>query len=499
MTKFLMIQGTSSNAGKSSLVAAFCRILSDRGYEVAPLKAQNMSSNLYITKDGLEMAKAQAIQAIASRTEPTPYMNPILLKPMGDYVSRVVLLGKTYRDMHAKFYYSRFVMQKGITYVKKAVEELSKSYDIVVIEGAGSPAEINIEDYDIANMKLAEMLNAPVLIVADIERGGCFASIVGTMQLLKPKHRKLVRGFIINKFRGDKSILDPAIAHVEKVTKKPVLAVVPFVDDMSLPNEDSLGIEVGRPKNDLINIAVIKYPNTVNITDFEPLLLSSDSVNTYYVTSSNKLSDADLALLPSSRNLLHDLEWMKEKKIADGLRSLRRKNIPVIGICEGFAMMGKQIRTDHKKIDGLGLLDTKVYSDRKLEGPVNLKVASRKPLVYTNGKMINAYLREHYRVVNGKNALPLFHILKLNDKERKFAEGSISRDGLALGCSVYSLFDTPAIRDSVIEYLSKKKKIRVEMHGMGASSFWNQQIQRFSDIVKNNTDMRYVMKLVGVS
>lgn len=499
MTKFLMIQGTSSNAGKSSLVAAFCRILSDRGYRVAPLKAQNMSSNLYITKDGLEMAKAQAIQAIASRTEPTPYMNPILLKPMGDYISRVVLLGKTYRDMHAKFYYSRFVMQKGITYVKKAVEELSKNYDIVVIEGAGSPAEINIEDYDIANMKLAEMLNAPVLIVADIERGGCFASIVGTMQLLKPKHRKLVRGFIINKFRGDKSILDPAIAHVEKVTKKPVLAVVPFVDDMSLPNEDSLGIEVGRPNHDLINIAVIKYPNAVNITDFEPLLLSSNSVNTFYVTTSNKLSDADLVLLPSSRNLLHDLEWMKEKRIADGLRSLRRKNTPVIGICEGFAMMGKQIHTDHKKIDGLGLLDTKVYSDRKLEGAVNLKVASRKPLVYTNGKMINAYLREHYRVVNGKNALPLFHILKLNDKERKFAEGSISRDGLALGCSVYSLFDTPAIRDSVIEYLSKKKKIRVEMHGMGASSFWDQQIQRFSDIVKNNTDMRYVMKLVGVS
>ena len=498
MTKFLMIQGTSSNAGKSSLVAAFCRILSDKGYRVAPLKAQNMSSNLYITKDGLEMAKAQAIQAIASRTEPTPYMNPILLKPMGDYVSRVVLLGKTYRDMHAKFYYSRFVMQKGITYVKKAVEKLSENYDVVVIEGAGSPAEINIEDYDIANMKLAEMLNAPVLIVADIERGGCFASIVGTMDLLKPKHRKLVKGFIINKFRGDKSILDPAIAHVEKVTKKPVLAVVPFVDDMSLPNEDSLGIEVGRPKNDLINIAVIKYPNAVNITDFEPLLLSSDSVNTYYVTSSNKLSDADLVLLPSSRNLLHDLKWMKEKKIADDLKSLRRKNIPVIGICEGFAMMGKQIHTDHKKIDGLGLLDAKVYSGRKLEGSVNLKVASRKPIVYTNGKMMNAYLREHYRVVNGKNALPLFHILKLNDKERKFAEGSISRDGFALGCSVYALFDTPAIRNSVIEYLSKKKKIRVKMHGMDASRFWDQQIQRFSEIVKNNTEMEYVMKLVGV-
>ena len=203
MTKLLMVQGTSSNAGKSSLVAALCRIFSDEGYKVAPLKAQNMSSNLYITKDGLEMAKAQAIQAIAARTEPSVYMNPILLKPMGDYVSRVVLLGKMYRDMHAKYYYSKFVMKQGVKYVKQAFRKLASKYDIIVIEGAGSPAEINLAEYDLANMKLAEMLNAPVVIVADIDRGGCFASMVGTLQLLKQKHRSLVKGFVINKFRGD--------------------------------------------------------------------------------------------------------------------------------------------------------------------------------------------------------------------------------------------------------------------------------------------------------
>lgn len=495
MTKFLMVQGTSSDAGKSSLVAALCRILSDKGYRVAPLKAQNMSSNLYITKDGLEMAKAQAIQAIAARTEPSVYMNPILLKPMGDYVSRVVLQGKVYRDMHAKYYYNNFAIQRGMQYVKNAIKKLSK-YDVVVIEGAGSPAEINIMDHDIANMRIAEMLNAPVLIVADIERGGCFSSIVGTMELLKPMQRKLVKGFIINKFRGDKALLEPAIASVKKITGKPILGIVPFIDDMLLPNEDSLGVDVGRSKHGLINIAVIKYPNAINITDFDPLSQSSDALNTYYVTSVAQLSDADLILLPPSRNLSADLGWMKEKGIADSIRSLRAK-IPVIGICEGFVMMGKQIQNANR-INGLGLINTTVYADRKLAGTVSLKIASRKAIVSANGKALNAYLRGNYRVVNGKNAYPLFHVLKLNGKRKRFAEGAISSDGLAFGCCVYGLFDTPLIRNSLIGYLARKKKIRVMTHSMDATTFWDNRIQRFSDTVKNNIDMTRIMNLVGL-
>ena len=494
MVKFLMIQGTSSNAGKSSLVAAFCRILSDKGYKVAPLKAQNMSSNLYITKDGREMAKAQAIQAIAARTEPSVYMNPILLKPMGDYVSKVVLLGKVYRDMHARYYYHNFI-QKGMQYVKKAINKLSK-YDVVVIEGAGSPVEINIADYDIANMKLAEMLNAPVLIVADIERGGCFASMVGTMQLLKTKHRKLVKGFIINKFRGDKTILNPAISPVEKITKKPVLGIIPLIDNMLLPNEDSLGIDAGRSKRDLINIAIIRYPNAINIADFDSLSQSSDTLNTYYVTSPTQFSDADLVLLPPSRNLTGDLEWMRENGIADSIRSLRSRK-PVIGICEGFAMMGRHIQNT-ENIDGLGLINTTVYADRKLAGTASLTIASRKAIVSTNGKALNAYLRGDYRVVNGKNTYPLFHVVKLNGKHRKFAEGSVSSDGLAFGCCLYGLFDAPLIRNSLIGYLARRKKVRAVTHNMDATAFWDKQIQKFSNTVKNNTDMEQIMKLVGL-
>ena len=497
MVKLLMIQGTSSNSGKSSLVAALCRIFSDEGYGVAPLKAQNMSSNLYITKDGLEMAKAQAIQAIASRTEPNVLMNPILLKPMGDYVSRVVLLGKVYRDMHAKYYYSKFVMKQGVKYVKQAFRKLSAQYDIIVIEGAGSPAEINLAPYDLANMKLAEMVNAPVIIVADIDRGGCFASMVGTMQLLKQKHRSLVKGFVINKFRGDKTILDSAIDSFERMTKKPVLGIVPFIDNMLLPNEDSLGTPVGRAKNDMINVAVIRYPDAINLSDFDSLLQASDTLNAYYVTATNKLADADLILLPSSRDIVSDLEWLHASNVADKIKALHSKGKPVIGVCEGFAMMGNTIKFDSERLNGLGLLDTAVYADRKLAGNIKARVATSKGIVSADG-MLEAYLREGYRVVNGRNAMPLLQVVSLHGRSRRFAEGSVSKDGLALGCSIYGLFDTPNFRNKIIEFISRKKGVKASMHGLDALAFWDEQIQKFSDIVKDNIDLHQIRKLAGL-
>ena len=234
-----MVQGTSSGAGKSTLVAGLCRIFSDAGHKVAPFKSQNMSSNLHQMPDGLKLARAQAIQAVASRREPDARMNPILLKPLGDYRSEVLVNGRFYAEMHAREYYENFVLQHGFRLALKALDSLRRENDVVVIEGAGSPAEINIAKYDIANMLLAEKTKAPVVIVADIERGGCFASIVGTMQLLKPKHRALVKGFLINKFRGDPALLEPAIKATHMLTKKRVLGVIPKVD-LQLPEEDSL-------------------------------------------------------------------------------------------------------------------------------------------------------------------------------------------------------------------------------------------------------------------
>ena len=237
--KVLMIQGTSSGAGKSTMVIGLCRILSDAGYKVSPFKAQNMSSNFFTTPDGARIARVQAIQAISARREPDPRMNPILLKPLGDYRSTVYLNGRFYSEMHAKEYYEKFVLRQGFPAALGALEGLRRENDVVIIEGAGSPAEINIAKYDVANMLLAEKISAPVIIVADIERGGCFASIVGTMALLKPAHRKLVRGFLVNKFRGDISILEPAIKVAQRITRRRILGVVPKVE-FELPEEDSL-------------------------------------------------------------------------------------------------------------------------------------------------------------------------------------------------------------------------------------------------------------------
>ena len=237
--KLIMVQGTTSGAGKSTIVIGLCRLFSDRGYNVAPFKAQNMSSNFFTTSSGSKMALVQAIQAVAARKEPDPRMNPILLKPLGEYRSTVFLNGRFYSEMYAKDYYEKFVLQQGFMIVLKALESLRSENDIIVIEGAGSPSEINIAKYDIANMLLAQEVGAPVIIVADIERGGCFASIVGTMQLLKQAHRGLVKGFLINKFRGDITLLAPAIKEVQKMTKKRILGILPKID-FNLPEEDSL-------------------------------------------------------------------------------------------------------------------------------------------------------------------------------------------------------------------------------------------------------------------
>jgi adenosylcobyric acid synthase len=237
--KLIMVQGTTSGAGKSTIVIGLCRLFSDRGYNVAPFKAQNMSSNFFTTSSGPKMALVQAIQAVAARKEPDPRMNPILLKPLGEYRSTVFLNGRFYSEMYAKDYYEKFVLQQGFMMVLKALESLRSENDIIVIEGAGSPSEINIAKYDIANMLLAQQVGAPVIIVADIERGGCFASIVGTMQLLKQAHRGLVKGFLINKFRGDITLLAPAIKEVQKMTKKRILGILPKIE-FNLPEEDSL-------------------------------------------------------------------------------------------------------------------------------------------------------------------------------------------------------------------------------------------------------------------
>ena len=242
--KSLMIQGTSSGSGKTTLVAALCRIFAEKGFSVAPFKSQNMSNYAYKTKD-FEISRAQAIQAIAARCEITPHLNPILLKPLGNYYSNVYLNGKMFKKMHATEYYKKFVQTQGLSIATKSLKYLQKNYDLVILEGAGSPAEINLEKYDIANMKMAEISNSSVLLITDIDRGGSFASIVGTMSLLDKRYQKLIKGFVINKFRGDINILKPGFKKIKEITKRSVLGVIPMID-IDLPEEDSLS---GKAKN----------------------------------------------------------------------------------------------------------------------------------------------------------------------------------------------------------------------------------------------------------
>jgi Cobyric acid synthase len=282
----IMIQGTSSSAGKSIIVTALCRILADEGYKVAPFKAQNMSSRLYAIDDGKGgvIALAQALQAFAARVKPSVYMNPILLKPLGNYMSSVIVLGKEYKIMHAKEYYKRFALNKGLSIAINAFKELSSNNDAVVIEGAGSPAEINISKYDIANMRLAERINAPVLIVSDIERGGCFASMLGTLNLLRRHERELVKGFIINKFRGDMNILDTAISKFKHIAKKDVIGVIPYIDDLKIPEEDSLGSNSNEPfnidismLNDMLNKLCDIIKRSIDMDIIKELIVASNT------------------------------------------------------------------------------------------------------------------------------------------------------------------------------------------------------------------------------
>ena len=242
--KSLMIQGTSSGSGKTTLVAALCRIFSDKGFSVAPFKSQNMSNYAYKTKD-FEISRAQAIQAIAARCEITPDLNPILLKPLGNYYSNVYLNGKMFKKMHATEYYQKFVQTQGLNIATKSLKSLQKNFDLIILEGAGSPTEINLKKSDIANMKMAEIANSSVLLITDIDRGGSFASIVGTMSLLDKRHQKLIKGFVINKFRGDINILKPGFKKIKEITKRPILGTIPMFD-FDLPEEDSLS---GKAKN----------------------------------------------------------------------------------------------------------------------------------------------------------------------------------------------------------------------------------------------------------
>lgn len=356
MAKVIMVQGTMSNAGKSLIVAGLCRIFKQDGYRVAPFKSQNMALNSFITKEGLEMGRAQVMQAEAAGVEPVAAMNPILLKPTTHVGSQVIVNGEVLGNMSARDYFA--YKKQLIPEIKKAFRELEKDNDIIVIEGAGSPAEINLRENDIVNMGLAELLDAPVLLVGDIDRGGVFAQLLGTLMLLEESEKERVKGLIINKFRGDKTILDPGVVMLEDRGHVPVVGVVPYME-LSIDDEDSLSSRFDRREEGLIDIAVIRYPRISNFTDLS-VLEQIEQVSVRYVDSVRDLHHPDMIVLPGSKNTMADLKWMRE----NGLEALIKKKAQdtiVFGICGGYQMLGETISDPYQvenggSMKGMGLL-----------------------------------------------------------------------------------------------------------------------------------------------
>ncbi|MEW6172296.1 MAG: cobyric acid synthase [Bacillota bacterium] len=468
-----MIQGTASHVGKSILATAFCRIFKQDGYRVAPFKAQNMALNAYVTGDGGEIGRAQGVQAEASGVAATVDMNPVLLKPKRDTVAQVIVHGRPVGDFSARDYREDY-LEKAWKVVTESFARLAAEYEIIVIEGAGSPAEVNLRDRDIANMRAAALADAPVILVADIDRGGVFAQLVGTIQLLPPDEAARVSGFVINKFRGDSSILEPGLRFLEENTGRPVLGVLPYLPDLGVAAEDSVSLNDGvvRPSTHVrecwaLDIAVVRLPRIANFDDFDPLLLEPD-VSLRFVTHPALLGIPDLVILPGTKNTVADLHWLYATGWADVISQRAGCGTPVLGVCGGYQMLGKEIRDPEGSEDkagtfsGLGLLDVAtVFLPEKVTARVRGAVTGAGMLAELKGEEVNGYEIHAGKTVPGAEAEPAF-VLKRSHGET--TEGSIQ--GAVWGTYLHGLFEADGFRRGFLNLLRKRRGLAPEDFGI---------------------------------
>ena len=499
MAKAIMIQGTMSNAGKSLLAAGLCRIFRQDGYRVAPFKSQNMALNSFITEDGLEMGRAQVMQAEAAGIAPDVRMNPILLKPTTDTGSQVIVQGEVLGDMDARKY---FAYKKSLMpLVLEAYNSLAAEYDIIVIEGAGSPAEINLKKDDIVNMGLAKAVGAPVLLAGDIDRGGVFAQLLGTQMLLEPEEQALLKGFIINKFRGDKTILDPGIVMLEERGGVPVVGVVPFMQ-LDIDDEDSLAPRLTQtnrpPAGKPVEIAVIRLPHLSNFTDFN-VFSRIPEADLRYVSRPEALGNPDMVILPGTKNTMADLRWLFASGMADAIDELRRRGCVIFGVCGGYQMLGREIsdpdRTEEGgQARGLGFLDTEtVFSKEKRRTRVCGRITDLPGILRPLGGMeIEGYEIHMGRTTESRNKAGVGCFHKDLSARGAFAadsncEGSNymdscrsdcfcriqdhrtgieSPDGAAAGniygTYVHGVFDGPGIARRIVEILAEHKGLTLK-------------------------------------
>jgi adenosylcobyric acid synthase len=456
----IMVQGTGSYVGKSVVTAALCRHFYKQGYRVAPFKAQNMSNNSYVTASGGEIGRAQAFQAAACGIEATVEMNPVLLKPSSDMGSQVVVLGKRVAVLRAREYHEYQSQLVGI--VRDSFEKLAAQYDVVVIEGAGSPAEINLRTFDIVNMWVAKMANAPVLLVGDIHVGGVFAWLVGTLDLLQPDERALVKAFIINKFRGDRSLLDNGIAFLDHRTGKKTLGVLPFVPDLRVEEEDGVK-ESQQPDTPgaasrKLRVSVIHFPRISNSTDFECFADESD-VSLQYLTTVPDPSEPnpDAVILPGTKSTVDDLAFLRSSGLENYLRAVRAKKVPIVGICGGFQALGTKI-LDHDKVEastsvtgGLGFLEVVTRFER------NKMTVQVQGVSLQSGSEVFGYEIHMGQTERSRDSRPLFHITKEQNASVDRYDGCVSDDGLVWGTYIHGLFDAPGFRREFLNQLRARR------------------------------------------
>ncbi len=500
----VMLQGTGSHVGKSILTTALCRIFLQDGLRPVPFKAQNMALNSYVTKDGGEMGRAQVAQAEAAGLEPSVEMNPILLKPTGNATSQVIVMGKPVATMGAKEYHSTFA-PGAIKIVESAARKLAEQFDALVIEGAGSPAEINLKDSDIVNMRVAKLLQAPVLLVADIDRGGVIASLVGTMELLDPDERDLVKGFIINKFRGDVSLLQPALDFLEEKTGKPVLGVIPHMPRLDIDDEDSVSLDDKKGcSSKELDIAVVRLPKISNFTDFEALAAEPD-VSVRYVKTLAELGDPDLIILPGSKNTTEDLLYLKESGLETAIVRKNKTGIPIVGICGGYQMLGQRVEDpDHTEsaldgLAGMGLLPTStVFLPDKITRQVTVRAASHAFL----SLQYSAEALTGYEIHMGRTSYlsPVKHAFLVDRGDGTWLEdGVVREDGLVMGSYIHGIFDNDDYRRKLLNSLRLRKGLDGLQSGpVNIQARKEAAYDRLADTVRQHLDLKRVYAAMGV-
>ena len=488
--KCIMVQGTMSGAGKSLLCAALCRIFAQDGYRVAPFKSQNMALNSFVTRDGLEMGRAQVVQAEAAGIEPDVRMNPILLKPSSDVGSQVIVNGEVRGQMPASAY---FRMKRSlIPEILSAYNSLAGDVDIIVIEGAGSPAEINLKADDIVNMGLAKLVDAPVLLAGDIDRGGVFAQLYGTVELLEPDERARIKGLIINKFRGDVEILRPGLAMLEEKTRLPVLGVVPYLK-VDIEDEDSLSerLDTGKTVKPL-DAAVLRLPHISNFTDFMPLE-QHPLLGVRYVQNARQLGTPDCVILPGTKNTVEDLLWLRQSGLEAAVLKLAAAGVPVLGVCGGYQMLGQWLDDTagtesgrSQTVRGLGLLPTRtVFTGEKRRAQVTARV--------TAAPFAGAQLTG-YEIHTGRTEVQGTSFCRLSgDVPEGCAEGNV------FGTYLHGLFDTGALTEALAAFLCRRKGLDPADAGvLSMEQYRQQQLDLLADGVRRTLDLDAIYAAMGM-